>query len=188
VSDGGGFTSAREPRCELLDLEKREVWQDCGPTPREWWDAVELPPGFVKVGYGAGNMDRMRFRRSPGAEADGPLREREIAGRRFFHCASPLGAMEGGSPRRLRVDKHHSLLYEAGREVGILTTDSGGEYVHVVDGAPGAPEPALPEGWSIRTLVLDAEWIVDLPAPCETFWFEGMVSYQGPLDRTPETG
>ena len=32
------------------------------------------------------------------------------------------------------------------------------------------------------TISLDEEWIVDLPAPAETWWLEGAASYQGPVE------
>ena len=177
--------SPRASRGEIIDLATREVWQDWNPTPRDWWDALELEAPLVKAGYGCGNMDRMWFRRSPDADADGPVREREIAGRRFFYCARAPKDIGQGNPRRMLVDKHHTLLYEAGREVRILTTAGGKDYVLVVEGIPGAPTPVLPDGWRVRDVRIGKDWIVELPAPTETYWFEGMVSYQGPIESLP---
>ena len=146
---------------------------------------MTLEAPLVKAGYGSGNMDRMWFRRSPGASLDGPLRKRTIADREFFHCANAPSEMGQGNPRFMRVEKHHTVVYDAGREVQILTTDEGMDLVLVVDGVTGAPTPKLPDGWSLRKILLDAEWIVDLPAPADTWWFEGMVSYQGPVSSLP---
>jgi len=175
----------REGRGEIIDLQTREVWQDRNPTPRSWWDELALQAPLLKAGYGAGNMDRMWFRRSPGAEADGPVRTREIAGRVFFCCARAPAGMGEGEPRRLMVDKHHTVVYSAGREVQILTTSQGEPFVLVVEGTPDAPAPRLPAGWSLRDIRIDEDWIVELPAPTETYWFEGMVSYQGPIEDLP---
>ena len=177
----------RESRCEIVDSSTREVWQDFEPTPRQWYDDLEPAPPLVKVAYGSGNMDRAWFRRSPDGEVDGPVRTREIDGRRFFYCATPMGSMSDGVPRRLMVDKHHSLAYDAGRTVEILTTDTGSDYVKVVEAAAGSPPPILPEGWSVRSIELESEWTVHLPAPTETFWFEGSLSYQGPISP-PSSG
>ncbi len=33
---------SRRERCEILDLQAREVWQDLNPTPRFWWDELAL--------------------------------------------------------------------------------------------------------------------------------------------------
>jgi hypothetical protein len=86
------------------------------------------------------------------------------------------------NPRRMMVDKHHSLAYASGREVEILTNDEGTDFVRVVDGSRSAPEPELPDGWRLRTIELKDEWIVHLPASAGTWWFTGMISYQGPVD------
>jgi hypothetical protein len=175
----------RRDRGEIIDLQAREVWQDLNPTPRSWWDDLTLEAPFLKLGYGSGNMDRMWFRRSPDAGVDGPVRTREIGGRRFFYCAKAPNSMGDGEPRRLMVDKHQTLVYEAGREVRILTTPQGDHFVLVIEGIPSAPAPRLPEGWSLRDIQIGEDWIVDLPAPTETWWFEGMVSYQGPIEDLP---
>jgi len=175
----------RRDRGEIIDLQAREVWQDLNPTPRSWWDDLDLEAPLLKLGYGSGNMDRMWFRRSPDAGVDGPVRTREIGGRRFFYCAKAPNSMGQGDPRRLMVDKHQTLVYEAGREVRILTTAQGDHFVLVIEGIPSAPTPRLPEGWSLRDIQIGEDWIVDLPAPTETWWFEGMVSYQGPIEDLP---
>jgi hypothetical protein len=171
----------RESRAEIIDTTTREVWQDRLPTPRAWWDGLELEAPYAKAGYGAGSMDGMWFRRSPGAAEDGPVRTHEIGGRAFFCCAVAPGAIEPGTPRRFWVDKHHSLLYRAGRTVAVLTSDAGEDFVLVVEGRPGAPSPALPEGFSLGEVALAEDWTVDLPAPAMTYWFEGLISYQGPV-------
>jgi len=175
----------REGRGEIIDLTTRAVWQDLEPTPRDWWRDLSLDAPLMKAGYGSGNMDRMWFRRSPDAGVDGPVRTREIAGRQFFYCARAPGDMGQGNPRRLMVDKHHTLVYEAGRKVQILTTTEDKRFVLVVDGIPDAPTPQLPSGWDLRDIQLDADWVVELPAPTETYWFEGMISYQGPIQNLP---
>jgi len=176
----------REDRCEIVDLSTREVWQDQNPTPRDWWDGLSLEAPLMKAGYGSGNMDRMWFRRSPDADVDGPVRMREIAGRQFFYCAKVPDDMGEGNPRRILVDKHQTLVYEAGRKVQILEAAECGSFVLVLPGIPGAPTPRLPEDWKLRDIQVQADWIVDLPAPTETYWFKGMISYQGPIENLPE--
>lgn len=178
--------SPREGRCEIVDVSTREVWQDLEPTPRAWYDDLKLEPPFVKVGYGAGNMDRMWFRRSPDADVDGPVRTREIEGRAFFFCARAPADIGQGNPRRMMVDKYHSLAYARGRKLELLTSPEGHDYVLVVEGARDAPSPELPKGWSLRKIELEAEWRIDLPSPTETYWFAGMVSYQGPVEAVPD--
>jgi hypothetical protein len=170
----------REPHCELLDTATREIWLVREPVPREWFDALVPAPPLVKSGYGTGAMDRAWFRRSPGAPADGPLATREIGGRVFQLVAKPdLSGVRGDFPRRLVVDKHHVIGFDAGRLVMLLRAPDGREYVELVCGR-GAP--SLPAGWSLHTLELAAPWEIELPAPTETWWLANGASFQGPID------
>jgi len=170
----------REPRCELLDTAKHEIWMAREPAPRAWFDALAPEPPLVKSGYGAGAMDRAWFRRSPGAAEDGPLATREIGGRIFQLVARPdLGGMRGEFPRRLLVHKHHVIAFDAGRRVPLLRSAEGKDYVQLVTGRAGLE---LPGGGSLRELMLDAEWVVELPCPTETWWFANGASFQGPVE------
>ena len=128
---------------EVMDLPTRRVWQSRRSLAREAYDAMELEPPLVKVGIGRGAMDEHWFRRSPGAPQDGQLACREIDGREFVLCAMPVGeASEAPAgpehSRRLLVNKHHSLLFRAGRRVDYLRLPGGLELIHVIAAAPGA--------------------------------------------------
>jgi len=172
----------REPRCEILDTASRDVWQAFTPVPREWYDAVELEPGLVRVGYGSGFFDRAWFRRSPDADHDGPVRTRLIDGREFFFCARPPLAGATGDPPRMMVDKHHSVAFDAGRALPMLRDPDGRAFLPMVEAPAGTPPPKLPDGWRFFDLRLTQEWVVDLPSPTETYWFKGMLSFQGPVE------
>ncbi|MBJ17868.1 MAG: hypothetical protein GY910_24200 [bacterium] len=110
------LVDCQEPHCEVLDLETTTVWQAQGPISSEAYAALEVPAKHVKVGIGTGVMHAHYFRRSPGAETDDPLNEREVDGHRFIQCAnSPKGGPEtpvGDDPRLLRVDEYHSLVFD----------------------------------------------------------------------------
>jgi hypothetical protein len=173
----------REPRCELLDTETHEIWMAREPVARAWYDALAPEPPLVKSGYGAGAMDRAWFRRSPGAGEDGPLATREIGGRTFQLVARPeLGGPRSDVPRRLVVHKFHGIAFDAGRRVALLRSPEGKDYVQLVAGR-GESEP--PPGWELREIALDAEWVVELPAPTETFWLANGASFQGPVEAPP---
>jgi len=188
---------------ELLDLETGYVWQTHRPIDRTAYHALDLPKTLIKVGVGVGVMDEHYFRRSPGAEIDGPVATREIAGHLFIHCANPpKGGPEtplGPDPKLLRVEKHHSLIFHAGREVSVIRDESGRDFVQVIpssregdgilqDGAPekGAAELPLPDGWSVRTEKLDTQTTIHLPNPTEAWFFASGASYQGPVDSFKE--
>ena len=193
------LVSCQELHGELLDLETGKVWQSHGPIDRETYHALDLPKTIVKVGVGSGVMDEHFFRRSPGADVDGPVETREFEGHLFLHCADPpKGGPEtpiGPDPKLLRVDKHHSLIFEAGREVSVIRDDAGRDFVQVItasrqgggimqDGAlaEGEKEVPLPEGWAMRTETLASRTIIDLPNPTEAWFFASGASYQGPVE------
>ena len=184
-----------KPHCELLDLELGVVWQSHGPITQEAYDALELPAKWIKVGIGVGVMDEHFFRRSPGANEDGPLAEREVDGHLFIHCANPpAGGPEtpvGPDPRLLRVDKHHSLIFAEGRSVQVLRDTDGRDYVQVIGASPEgggvmqegpAAEAHPPEGWSLRHEPFEARTTIDLPHPTQAWFFANGESFQGPVD------
>jgi hypothetical protein len=180
----------------LLDLTTGTVWQSWQPIGYDAWDSLDLPPKLVKVGIGTGVMDAHYFRRSPGAEVDGPVAEREVAGHVFFHCANPpRGGPEkpfGDEPRLLRVDKHHSLIFEAGRDLEVIRLPDGRDYVQVIMASPAgggimqsgaAPaELPLPDGWVLRTEKITSPTTIHLPHPTEAWFFANGASFQGPVD------
>ena len=134
------MVECQEPHAELLDLETATVWQSHRPISREAYAGLVLPPTLQKVGIGTGVMDGHYFRRSPGAHEDGPVAEREIEGHLFIHCANPPeGGPESpvaGGPRLLRVDRYHSLIFEAGREVDVIRLPDGRDFVQVIAATP----------------------------------------------------
>jgi len=193
------MVDCRETHAELLDLETGTVWQSQRPISREAYDALVLPASLIRVGIGTGVMDAHYFRRSPGADADGPVAERDVEGRLFIHCANPpRGGPEfpvGDDPRLLRVDKHHSLIFDAGREVEVIRLADGRDFVQVIaaarpDGDPfltnSAPTGAagfhLPEGWQLRSEKLAVQTTIHLPSPTHAWFFENGASFQGPID------
>ncbi len=185
------LVDCRELHAELLDLETGTVWQSHRPISREEYAALELPEKLVRVGIGAGVMDEHYFRRSPGAEADGPVAEREIGGHLFIHCANPpKGGPEtpvGDDPKLMRVDKHHSLVFDAGRELLVIRAD-GCDFVQVIAASPGGGgllqtvDLRLPEGWSLRTEKLESRTTIHLPNPTQAWFFANGASFQGPVD------
>jgi hypothetical protein len=177
---------ARELHAEVMESATLEVWQSCGSISREELAALALPDGWRKIGVGRGAMDAHCFRRSPGADEDGPVRLRQIDGREFFFCARPASAPElpagEGGPTLLTVDKHHTIVFEADRSVDWLTLPDGREFVHVVAAESGAPELVLPDGWKVAPRPIERELVIELPAPATVFFFPNGDSFQGPLE------
>ena len=82
----------------------------------------------------------------------------------------------------MMVDKHHSLGFEATRLIQILSNPDGLDFVNVLGPIPEKKDLALPDGWAVRIIRIESAWEVDLPAPTETYWFEGPISHQGPVE------
>ena len=190
---------------ELLDLETGKVWQSHRPISRDAYKSLEPPGKLIKVGIGTGVMDEHYFRRSPGAEADGPIAACEIADHLFIHCANPpKGGPEtpvGDDPKLMRVDKHQSLIFEAGREVLVIRQADGRDFVQVIAASPGGggllqdedvpkggSDIPLPDGWSLRTEKLAARTTIHLPNPTEAWFFANGSSFQGPVDSFRTSG
>ena len=99
--------------------------------------------------------------------------------------AGGFGAFEPERPRRLWVDESPCIAFAAGHEVGRLRSPAGVEYVKVEEAVAGTPLPLFPVGGLLRSLRLDAEWVIDLPDPTETYGLDGAASFQGPLEGAP---
>ena len=187
-----------QPHAEVIDATTGEVWQTLGPCTPEEFAAFDLPEPYRPLGVGCSAMDETWFDRSPGATEDGPMREREIVGRRWGHCARPASDRSrpfgDDGPIAMRVDKHHALRFVAGRRVPVLRTPEGELFVHVIDGRGlssigigSAPEGAvsIPDGCALGHVTLDADWILRLPAPTHVFFFGSGDSFQGPIETLP---
>ena len=191
------MVDCQELHAELLDIESGTVWQSQQPISREAYQALELPATLIRVGIGRGVMNAHYFRRSPGFANDGPVSERDITGHLFVHCANPPGAGPespvGDDPKLMRVDKHHSLIFEAGNEVDVIRLPDGRDYVQVIAATPegggllqtGAASDEtveLPEGWRLRRVPFAERTTIHLPNPTEAWFFANGASFQGPVD------
>lgn len=175
---------------EVMDTTTGLVWLAQDPIGQEQYDALELPDGFVKTGIGEAVADAAYFARPPGADRDGPLEVREIGGLRFVAVARP-GVPD--SPVSglfvLPVLKHHRVFYAAGRTIEVMDCGDGADYLPLVRNAVMAgrrrsatPRPRLlPEGWSVRTVTLAKDLVVDLPSPTRVTFFASGDSFQGPV-------
>lgn len=169
---------------ELMDATTREVWQSRLSVRREDYGAMVPAVPFVKIGIGRIAADAHGFRRSPGAGEDGPMERRVLGGREFLYCAKPvedLGQTGPDGPRQLRVEKHHSLLFRAGRSVEYLRLPDGTRLVHVIAAEAGAAPAKLPDGWKRETVELQSDLTVHLPCPATVFFFANGDSFQGPV-------
>lgn len=174
----------RNLHMEVVEVATGRVWMSLNPVTAEDYDILleTLDASLRGIGIGTAAMDAALFLYSPGGTGE-PVREREIAGRRFINVAIPgEPAVHPGGLMRILVDKAHVLGYEAGRKLNFLTTPEG-EFVEVVGHADHDDELPLPAGASLTTIELNAPWVVSLPTSTVTFFHfsQGMRSFQGPV-------
>ena len=194
------LVDCQKPHAEVLEVSTRTVWQSVEPISREEFAALNLPVGVVAVGIGCGVMDTHYFRQSPNAAAPGPMRDRIIEGHRFVHCANPPAAGPEkpipNGPVRLMVEKHHTIIFEAGRDLSIIRSKTGADFIQVISASPEgggllqghaveADHFELPSGWQLRSVPVTKRTTIDLPNPTEAWFFANGSSFQGPIAFTP---
>lgn len=173
---------------EVMDHATGEVWLSLDEVTPAQAKALEIGPGMVKYGPAVSSMDLAWFDRSPGAGADGPLMERMIGGLRFRMVAKPgkFSPLPGGSGVEAMVDKHHCVVFSAGRELEFLISPDGSAFVEQVDALPDSKPIELPPGFSLRRLTLSKPWIFRAPRPAKAyFFFPSLRSFQGPVTAMP---
>ncbi len=191
------LVDCQQPHAEVIEVSTRAVWQTIEPLTREALAQLTLPDGIAPIGVGTGVMDAHYFRQSPGADAPGPVRVRIIDDVGFIHCATPsvTGPEQPipDGPARLMVDKHHTIIFEAGSEIAIIRMENGAEMVQVISATPEgggllqkdtvpAKDFSLPPRWQLRIEKVAKRTEIDLPNPTEVWFFADGSSFQGPVN------
>ena len=173
---------------EVMDNATGEVWLSLDEVTPAQAKALEIGPGMVKYGPAVSSMDLAWFDRSPGASADGPLTERVIGGLRFRLVAKPgkFAPLPGGPGVEAMVDKHHCVVFSAGRELEFLISPEGYAFVEQVDALADSKPFECPPGFSLRRLTLRKPWVFRAPRPAKAyFFFPSLRSFQGPVTEMP---
>lgn len=173
---------------EIMHPETRSVWLSQQPFTLEEYSALQVPEGFLKSGTGRSSHDLAFFRRSPGGTVDGPLATTKIGDRTFSRVARP-GPPEPGfnGVLVLPVYKYHNVMFRAGRTIEIMDCGDGWDYVPQVTemrGLPGVPptaERVLPDGWSVREILLQEDLHVEVPCPARVCLFFSGHIFHGPV-------
>ena len=169
---------------EVVEVATGRVWMGVEPAKQQDYDLLlkELDDSLRGVGVGDASMDAAVFRHSPNGEGE-PVQERSIAGRQFIHVAIPgKPIVHPGGLMQIRVNKAHVVGYEAGRSLTIMSLPEG-DFVEVVGNAEHDEDLPLPDEARLRTVELQAPWVVTLPSPTVAFFYfgSGMRSFQGPV-------
>lgn len=182
-------SAPRHPGHEVLEpapaFPRLRVWGTTELTPEEY-DALVLPPGWLRNQPREGTGAVGRFLHSPGAASDGEFTRREMFGIPWLHQATVVGLDGPLDPAGLltaaRVDKHHELLWPAGRAITLLTSPAGLRYILVSrDARRTAEVPTLPPGWTLEVVPLFRDLDLVLPRPTTVIRADNEDSFQGPL-------
>ena len=176
------------PYMEITELADRTVWLCQQPISYEEGKVLALPEGFAITGIGEAAHDAAFFPRSPDATEEGPLEKMKVGKYTFSKVAKP-GKPEPGFKEVLvlPVYKYHKVLFKAGRTIEVLTMEDGKDYVPNVYGMKAMfgktpKERILPAGWSVRTIILTKDLIVEIPNPARVCFFKTGSGFHGPVN------
>ena len=177
---GGGL------RFEVMEAETRRVFLCQGEVTAAEHTGFEPPDGFGHALVGAARADQAFFARSPGADVDGPVEAVELGGRRFSYVARPIGVdtLASGAVEMM-IDKHHSMLYRAGRTLELLDFGDG----TVATPAWGSTDSSrelttgmLDASWRLRRLRLADDLLTTIPNPARVIVLDQAFGFHGPVD------
>lgn len=166
-------------RMEVIDALS-QVWLCQEPVTKEQAHRLALPDGASLFGPGQAVADLAYFRRSPGATADGPLDTMEIDGLRFSLVGRPVAVERVEGVTVMSIDKHHTMLYCAGRPIEVLDFGDGTVATPAWTGSAPIGDVDLPSGWALRTVDLDADLVAVIPNPATVVMIDGF-GFHGPL-------
>lgn len=174
-------------RFELMEAETRRVFICQAEVTADQVESFEPPNGFGHALVGATRADIAFFARSPGADRDGPVETVELGDRRFSYVARPVGfdTLRSGAVE-MAIDKHHSMLYRAGRTIDLLDFGDG----TVATPAWGSTDPStaltdrmLDGSWRLRRIRLVDDLLTTIPNPARVIVLDQAFGFHGPVDR-----
>ncbi len=187
-------------RIEIMNTATNDVWICQSPVTAERAESLAVPDGYGRALEGQLIADAAYFRRSPGADSDDPVEVMDIDGLRFarigrFAGLDPLDGRSGGPITDAQVwsiDKHHSMLYVAGRTIEVLDFGDGTSATpawspRTSPAQAGKTERLVPSEWSMRTVRLTHDLITEIPNPARVAVFGDGSGFHGPIpDSTIE--
>jgi hypothetical protein len=183
-----GISIAQEVGHELLDASGGlpiVVWGNTEITTPEY-DALVLPPGWLRNEPREGVGQTGQFLRSPGLPADGQFTTQEMFGFTWLHQASVVAIVgnldPGGLLQASTVEKHHQLVWPAGSSITVLTSPAGDQYILVSrDAQRTSDTPTLPADWGLDARLVASELLVELPLHTTVIRADNEDSFQGPV-------
>ncbi len=167
-------------RMEIMDSGGR-VWLCHEPVTKERARSLALPDGASPSLLGEAVADVAYFSRSPDSEIDGPLDTIEVDGLRFSFVARPGGQRTVEAASVLSVDKHHTMLYSAGRTIEVLDFGDGTFAPPAWTSPDRARSEPVEPGWVRRHVELTNDLIAVIPGPADVVIFADRCGFHGPL-------
>jgi len=126
------------------------------------------------------------FARSPGADRDGPVETIELGGRRFSYVARSAGfeALASGAIE-MTIDKHHAMLYCAGRTLDVLDVGDGRVAAPAWgsrDSSVVVADEMLDASWTLRRVSLTDDLLTTIPNPAQVIVLDQAFGFHGPVD------
>jgi len=171
---------------EIMSAQEIITWKNLSSMTVEEFEAIELPTGWIKNQPREGEADSGMFARSPDETADGIFDDRELFGYLWRHVATVIETGIKLDDQVLlsgnRIRKYHTLIYNAGRTLHILTSPEGERYVRVSrDYGRTTDDPAIPDTWNLIQEVISEEMNIQLPNPTLNIRADNEDSFQGPV-------
>ncbi|MEO1730089.1 MAG: hypothetical protein AAFR64_05070 [Pseudomonadota bacterium] len=172
---------------ELVDVVSGEVWLTKDWTVQDF-EKFDLPISqalWLKNDPRTGAAQSGKFLRSPGCEP-GQFTYMQAHGREFLHVVDldglPRELDDKGLIRAVQLNKHHSLNFDEGAQIEVLSDPSGQRFVLIARTLLEVEDdPSLPEGWSLESFVLAAPFKVQLDGKVSVLRMDNEDSFQGPL-------
>jgi hypothetical protein len=171
---------------EIVSAHEIITWKNLSSMTVEEFEAIELPTGWIKNQPREGEADSGMFARSPDETADGFFDDREHFGYQWRHVATVIetgiqmddqGLLSGN-----RIRKFHTLKFNAGRILNILTSPEGIHYVRVSrDHGRSTDTPTIPDSWNLVKEVISEDLNIQLPNPTLNIRADNEDSFQGPV-------
>ena len=183
-SDAVSDSAWRSTGFEIVDSAQGIAWMALDIDEAAYL-ALELPPGWT---LNERDLDASfgDFLRSPGAAADGTFEDVDLYGHGWRHVAtlSDRGRPfdDAGLLISTRVDKHHRLTHEPGRNLTSIRSPEGDHYLRVTrDPDRTGDPPTLPAGWTLHTREPAEPTVVVLGPSITLLRADNGDSFQGPV-------
>lgn len=181
-------TAAPKVGFEILRFEglNMSVWVNKDMTIEEF-NALDVSLGWIKNEPRETDPDSGYFSRSPFEPADDMYVEEEHFGYDWLYNAHVVDLSadvpdDDGLFTATMVEKHHTVIFNAGKTISVLTSPMGEQYIRISRDAERTQEiPTIPSAWQLSEYVTQTTRTFVLPNPTLNIRADNEDSWQGPV-------